>query len=160
MENEQTEYSNIIDGFKNTYVQIFKLQRSHLRLFKTMIEFAKVIGFEKKFIEIYYDTILEEKKMLLALLEQQLIFQKEIKAPNVCTETKKLEIESTREIVANLEFGDKSLFVKEITNMNSFLFKNSEDLTTEFVDSSDFPYGLEFDNFIKESDWKHDLIKT
>ena len=60
---------------------IFKFNRSQLRFQTTLFKFAKSIGKENEIIEAYHSTILEEKKSLKKLLEGQLKYLYELKAP-------------------------------------------------------------------------------
>ena len=147
--------------FANLIVQLYNLNRSYLRLKKTIYTFARMIGREDALAEAYYITLKDEKDKLLDLLEKQLKKMHELNSPPFIMALKQQEIDSAKEIIGILDLEkSKILNDKEIYKLQDYLEKSLIDLTTNFTLSEDFPINLGNEYFDDDDKWKHDLIKS
>ena len=111
--SRQHEFPISKHELKKLIVLLYKLNRSHFRLLKTLSLFADSIGKKKELELALFKTLQEEKKHLTDIINKQLNYLYELGAPSHILASKELEKEAAKEIVGEINMKGASQIYKQ-----------------------------------------------
>ena len=155
--NDEASYTE--ERIQSIAINSFIMDRTQIRLMKTLSLFAQKTGQGDILISAYYETIKNEKERLLKLVDKQLKKVIELNAPSHIIEDMEKKHDLVKEIVDNLNQKESKVFFEEtINDINDQINDKLLGMTTAFVDNK---YEIAYmDNESDSIDQLNELYKT